>query len=894
MDDPDLPASPRKKHKAQHEPFESRMAGIEAPPAAIHPSENNRDVLDRPHKETECGITEFVSPDLPGFSGILKKRYTDFLVNEILPNGQVIHLDNLKKPNKQKVLSEAAPPASPTFPKHTIQNINPSHIAISDDDPNKTTASDGELGPSEIEISKPQPEKGNLNKLDEPVRRKETAYIQQTDSGVRWLDKEEVQASQAKIEALGHQNERKENQEPNGNTSSTVGGNGLDSRSAGAWQAFANAGTGFQLSTEDRENLSSFFESSIVDDIVSLYNRILNSPHRKVKEYGVVKSAPIDRDVRTKIHQALRRIFHSRLESSTNNDGSVMIFATMPSSGFNAKSNARHDNRSKGPKQPIGKAGWAELGGEYLHFSLYKENKDTMEAVSWLSKVMKMKPQAFQFAGTKDRRGVTVQRVSVQRVNVERMIDAGRSLKQAKIGNFEYHPQPLALGDLQGNEFTIALRDCQFPFNQDLDVQSGIEQARATVDRAVSNFTSNGFLNYYGLQRFGAFSTGTHAIGMKMLQNDFEAAVKLILSYHPSALSAAQSDNEDPSAPQASKDDAVSRDDKARASALYLFESTKRTHPALEMLPRKFSAEACLIKHLANPNRRTDYIGALQTLSRNLRLMYVHAYQSLVWNTVASARWKRYGDAILPGDLVLVNEHPHPSDDPSTSNTPPNEGGETEKPHLDLDGDPIIVPLSVDRAATADDIFTRARYLSETEASSGAFSIFDIVLPTPGFDILYPANPSGDIYKEFMDSEAGGGLDPGNMRRKWRDVSLSGSYRKLLAKPIGEVGWEVRRYGDKGEDEQFLKTDLEVLEGEKKGVEGQRAEKGVEDGESKDTGKEDEEEGEGTGTGEEGMDKLAVILRLKLGSSQYATMALRELMKEGGVKTWKMGFSGGR
>ena len=67
-------------------------------------------------KEAACGITEFVSRDLLGFSGILKKRYaygnaiihvlanlyryTDFLVNEILPSGEVVHLDNLKAPSK--------------------------------------------------------------------------------------------------------------------------------------------------------------------------------------------------------------------------------------------------------------------------------------------------------------------------------------------------------------------------------------------------------------------------------------------------------------------------------------------------------------------------------------------------------------------------------------------------------------------------------------------------------------------------------------------------------------------------------------------------------------------------------------------------------------------------
>jgi len=40
--------------------------------------------------------------------------------------------------------------------------------------------------------------------------------------------------------------------------------------------------------------------------------------------------------------------------------------------------------------------------------------------------------------------------------------------------------------------------------------------------------------------------------------------------------------------------------------------------------------------------------------------------------------------------------------------------------------------------------------------------------------------------------------------------------------------------------------------------------------------------------------KLAVILRFSLGSSQYATIALRELMKESGVQNYKPDFSRGR
>ena len=40
-------------------------------------------------------------------------------------------------------------------------------------------------------------------------------------------------------------------------------------------------------------------------------------------------------------------------------------------------------------------------------------------------------------------------------------------------------------------------------------------------------------------------------------------------------------------------------------------------------------------------------------------------------------------------------------------------------------------------------------------------------------------------------------------------------------------------------------------------------------------------------------DKVAVILKFQLGSSQYATVALRELSR-GGIQQYKPDFSGGR
>jgi tRNA pseudouridine13 synthase len=52
-------------------------------------------------QERAVGITKYVSPDAPGFSCIVKQRYTDFLVNEIRPTGEVLHLTELVEPAKK-------------------------------------------------------------------------------------------------------------------------------------------------------------------------------------------------------------------------------------------------------------------------------------------------------------------------------------------------------------------------------------------------------------------------------------------------------------------------------------------------------------------------------------------------------------------------------------------------------------------------------------------------------------------------------------------------------------------------------------------------------------------------------------------------------------------------
>ncbi|KAL9108909.1 MAG: hypothetical protein Q9187_008232 [Circinaria calcarea] len=491
-----------------------------------------------------------------------------------------------------------------------------------------------------------------------------------------------------------------------------------------------------------------------------------------------------------------------------------------------------------------------------------------MEVVSFLARQLKVQPRAFQFAGTKDRRAVTVQRISVYRMQADRMQQVGRTLRQAKIGNYEYSPHGLELGELSGNEFTITLRDCQFHDATAGDTENRVMVASKIVESAAKHLSENGFINYYGLQRFGTFSTRTDTVGVRMLQGDFKGAVEAILEYSEASLAAAQD-------PDAGKD-RISSDDRFRAQALHAFRTSGRSYPALDDLPRKFSAEGSLIRHLGGQGRGNDYLGALQAIPRNLRLIYVHAYQSLVWNVTASERWRRHGDQVLAGDLVLVDEHKEKVEE--------RRGTED----IDADGEVIVQPASDDSAINLEDRFTRARALSQEEAQSGQYTIFDIVLPTPGYDVLYPGNELANSYKTFMASERGGGLDPHDMRRQWKDVSLSGSYRKLIVKPYQDITFEVRSYTH--DDEQFVETDVDRIEKRSGQTSGHANGPNVVEKDQKEDDAVARQEKDEMGE----VKKLAVILRLQLESSQYATMALRELMKLGGVKTYKPDFGGGR
>ncbi|PRT54274.1 Multisubstrate pseudouridine synthase 7 [Wickerhamiella sorbophila] len=460
-----------------------------------------------------------------------------------------------------------------------------------------------------------------------------------------------------------------------------------------------------------------------------------------------------DKALRTQIHQLFGEAFQGRLDTSTTADKRLIVRLQTRST------------RSRVPKSEAGNV------LEFLRFTVYKENKETMEVTGLIARFLRIQPKAITFAGTKDRRGVTCQKFSIRRMNVARVSSLNSTLRGVKLGSFQYMSEPIRLGDLNGNQFVISVRNIDNVEN---------------VDAALKNLRDNGFINYFGLQRFGTFSVSTHTVGKSILKGDYDAAVTSILQ--PQELTLPES-----------------------REAREIYANTKDAAKALELMPRKCMAEYQILTAL---KESPSSINALLRVPHNLRLMYVHSYQSYVWNCAASERVRR-GLEVVPGDLVLDE---------------------------------------------AESTFTRARPVTAQEIEQKSKTIFDIVLPTPGFDVTYPENLV-NFYETIMNED---GIDCHNMRRNTTEFSLSGSYRLLMSRP-SDLTWWHKTYTET--DEQLVRTDLELLElGKPITPENRLAE---------------------TVAGE----RNAVILQMTLGTSEYATMALREAMKTDTSRHGQMFFS---
>jgi tRNA pseudouridine13 synthase len=234
--------------------------------------------------------------------------------------------------------------------------------------------------------------------------------------------------------------------------------------------------------------------------------------------------------------------------------------------------------------------------GDHLIIKLRKQNMTTMDAVDKLSKMLHISRNRIGYAGNKDKRAVTEQYISIQGVEEEEVrnvytdeFDIEVVGKGGKIG----------LGNLSANRFEINVRNLKLPID---DIE---ERTQKIVDEMDGKMP-----NYFGEQRFGSTRPVTHQVGRLILKGDFEEAVWTYIAKP--------------------YDDEYKSIRKVREE---LWE-TREVEGAAERFPEKFQYEKTLLYHLTkNPG---DYQGAIKRLPEGLQTLFVHAYQSWIFNRTLS------------------------------------------------------------------------------------------------------------------------------------------------------------------------------------------------------------------------------------------------------------------
>lgn len=238
-----------------------------------------------------------------------------------------------------------------------------------------------------------------------------------------------------------------------------------------------------------------------------------------------------------------------------------------------------------------------DSSGPYLLCKLTKTNWDQHRAIKAIASGLGMSHQRIGFAGTKDKRAITTQYISLYKVTTDDIEKL--TIPDIALTPLGFTQHPIDLGDLKENRFSIRIRSIV-----DKTLYSGFNEFQNSLDEGIPN--------YVGYQRFGVTRPVTHLIGLEVLRGDFQEAVRVMVG----------------------KPGTHMGEHEREGRACYLESGDPAA--ALHLLPPRLSLERSVLHHLVE--KPGDYLGAIQSLPRTLRSMYVSAVQSWFFNLTLSMR----------------------------------------------------------------------------------------------------------------------------------------------------------------------------------------------------------------------------------------------------------------
>lgn len=229
--------------------------------------------------------------------------------------------------------------------------------------------------------------------------------------------------------------------------------------------------------------------------------------------------------------------------------------------------------------------------GDYVIYRLKKRGLSTYDVLDRLIYGYRIPDRDIGIAGLKDKYALTSQYMSIR----------GRNAKEIREKNFMLTPlgraeSPIGPHLLEKNWFRITLRS--------------LEKTR--ISRIVDNLYEvlrYGFPNYFGEQRFGSIRHGGEFLAKRLILGDFEGALKLYLSKWSSRERLT-----------------------IRGFKRFVSRHWGDWEECLRVAPR--SDERFILSYLKD--RPRDFLRAVNLINRRMLFLYIAAYQSYLWNEVAS------------------------------------------------------------------------------------------------------------------------------------------------------------------------------------------------------------------------------------------------------------------
>ncbi|MEX1995822.1 MAG: tRNA pseudouridine(13) synthase TruD, partial [Nitrosopumilaceae archaeon] len=161
--------------------------------------------------------------------------------------------------------------------------------------------------------------------------------------------------------------------------------------------------------------------------------------------------------------------------------------------------------------------------------------------------------------------------------------------------------KPLTKKDMMANHFEIKIEDTMFSKIADFNEYDKV-------------------LNFYGYQRFGSKRPVSHLIGKAILQNNFEEAVNLLLSF------------------------STEYDLLGNTKIRKMLEDKSNYHKALNEIPPQMDLERAVLEEMVHHN---DPLRAMRAIPLSIRRFFVQAFQSYIFNCSTSLAFEEGEELFL-------------------------------------------------------------------------------------------------------------------------------------------------------------------------------------------------------------------------------------------------------